>query len=69
MKSVMVYNIMTYEGKSLPDVTLEMTEDYQWIDIFEKLSSMTLEDVDSYSSHEVEQQDRGFSSIGRARSF
>jgi hypothetical protein len=54
MKSVMVYNIMTYEGKSLPDVTLEMIEDYQWIDIFEKLSSMTLEDVDSYSSHEVE---------------
>jgi hypothetical protein len=54
MKSVMVYNIMTYEGKTLPDITLEMMEDYSWVDIFTKLQEMTLEDVDSYSSHEVE---------------
>jgi hypothetical protein len=54
MKSVKVYDIVTEDGQTLADIQLEMHDEYEWIDIFRKLDELTGQDVDSYSSHEVE---------------
>jgi len=54
MKNVKVYDIVTADGISLSDIQLEMHDEYEWIDIFRKLDEMTGQDIDSYSSHEVE---------------
>jgi hypothetical protein len=53
MKNVKVYDIVTEDGIVLPDIQLEMHDDYEWIDIFRKLDELTGQDIDSYSSHEV----------------
>jgi hypothetical protein len=54
MKSVKVYDILTEDGRTLADIQLEMHDEYEWVDIFHKLDEITGQDVDSYSSHEVE---------------
>ena len=54
MKNVKVYDILTEDGRTLADIQLEMHDEYEWIDIFRKLDELTGQDVDSYSSHEVE---------------
>ena len=54
MKTVKVYDILTYDGQTLADIQLEMHDEYEWVDIFYKLDELTGQDIDSYSSHEVE---------------
>ena len=69
MKSVKVYDIVTEDGQTLADIQLEMHDDYEWIDIFRKLDELTGQDVDSYSSHEVEQYDGLLTQLVEQRPF
>lgn len=50
MKNVHIYDILDSEGKSLADLIITMdNDDFNYMDIFDKVQSAYLDDVDSYS--------------------
>ena len=53
MKNLRIYDIVTEDGKTLADIQLSMQEDFEWMDIFDKLYDMTSESVESYSYEEI----------------
>jgi hypothetical protein len=53
MKNVHVYDIRTEDGESLQDLIIPMDMGYEWMDVFEKVQGVYLDNVDSYSYTEV----------------
>jgi hypothetical protein len=50
MKYLHVYDIVTEEGKTLEDIVhLHMSDDFDWVDVFEKLEQVGLVGIESYS--------------------
>lgn len=49
MKNIHVYNIVTEDGESLQDLIISMDDESTWMDIFDKVQSAYLDNVDSYS--------------------
>jgi len=55
MKNVHVYDILESNGQTLADLIIAMdSEDFNYMDIFEKVSSAYLDDVDSCSYSIIE---------------
>jgi hypothetical protein len=53
MKNLRIYDIVTEDGKTLADIQLSVQEDFDWVDVFDKLYDMTSENVESYSYEET----------------
>ncbi len=53
MKNLRIYDILTEEGKTLADIQLSVQEDFDWVDIFDRLYDLTSESVESYSYEEI----------------
>lgn len=53
MKNLRIYDILTEDGKTLADIQLSVQEDFDWVDIFDKLYDLTSENVESYSYEEI----------------
>jgi len=53
MKNLRIYDILTEDGKTLADIQLSVQEDFDWVDIFDKLYDLTSESVESYSYEEI----------------
>jgi hypothetical protein len=53
MKNLRIYDILTEDGKSLADIQLSVQEDFDWVDVFDKLYDLTSESVESYSYEEI----------------
>jgi hypothetical protein len=53
MKNLRIYDIVTEDGKTLSDIQLSMQEEFDWVDVFNKLYDLTSENVESYSYEEV----------------
>ena len=53
MKNLRIYDIVTEDGKTLADIQLSMQEDFDWVDVFDKLYNFTTENVQSYSYEEI----------------
>lgn len=50
MKNVHVYDILNSEGQSLADLIISIdNEDFNYMDVFDKVQSAYLDDVDTYS--------------------
>ena len=55
MKNVHVYNILNSNGQSLNDLIISMdNEDFNYMDVFDKVSSAYFDDVDSCSYSVIE---------------
>jgi len=55
MKNVHVYDILNSEGQSLPDLIISMNhEDFNYIDVFDKVQSAYFDDVESYNYSIIE---------------
>jgi|APGre2960657373_1045057.scaffolds.fasta_scaffold385066_1 hypothetical protein len=53
MKQLRIYDMLTEDGRSLADITLEVNDDYSWVDIFDAVFTKTGEDIDTYSYLEI----------------
>lgn len=53
MKNLRIYDIVTEDGKTLADIQLSVQEDFDWVEVFDKLYDMTSENVESYSYEET----------------
>jgi hypothetical protein len=53
MKNLRIYDIVTEDGKTLADIQLSIQEDFDWVDVFNKLYDFTTENVQSYSYEEI----------------
>lgn len=53
MKQLRIYDMLTEDGRSLSEITLEMSDDYNWTDVFDAVLAKTGEDIDSYSYQEL----------------
>lgn len=53
MKNIHVYDIVTENGDRLQDLIIPMDMEYDWMDVFEKVQNVYLDNVDSYSYTEV----------------
>jgi hypothetical protein len=53
MKNLRIYDILTEDGKTLSDIQLSVQEDFDWVDVFDKLYDLTSENVESYSYEEI----------------
>lgn len=55
MKNVHVYDILNSNGQSLTDLIIPMdSSDFTYVDIFDKVQSAYMDDVDSYSYSVIE---------------
>ena len=55
MKNVHVYDIINSEGQSLPDLIISMNhEDFNYIDVFDKVQNAYFDDVESYNYSIIE---------------
>lgn len=55
MKNVHVYDILNSEGQSLADLIVAMeSSDFTYLDIFDKVQTAYLDEVDSYSYSVIE---------------
>lgn len=53
MKTLLIYSILTEDGRSLSDIRLDLQEDFTWVDVFDTLFEKTGEEVCSYSYKEI----------------
>lgn len=55
MKNVHIYDILNSEGVSLSDLIIPMdSSDFTYLDVFDKVQTAYLDDVDSYSYSVIE---------------
>lgn len=55
MKNVHVYNILNSEGQTLTDLIIPMdSSDFTYLDIFDKVQTAYLDDVETYSYQVIE---------------
>jgi len=54
MKTLRVYNIVNENGQAwLGDITVQMQDDFSWVDVFDEVEKIVAEGVDSYSYEEI----------------
>jgi hypothetical protein len=55
MKNVHIYDILNSEGQTLADLIIPMdSSDFTYLDVFDKVQTAYLDDVDSYSYSVIE---------------
>ena len=53
MKSFHIYNIMDSDGRTLADITISMSGEYNLDNIFDEVERLCGQEIESYSYEEV----------------